>query len=78
MSRVSNLASFPFVRMCQIDGSEGIKKFGDDPLVTLGDIVDKREGGIAPPPASRGLKKFIRDCINPEWNTIGENRFWKL
>ena len=61
MTDVSSLASFPFVRMCQIDGLEGIKKFGDDPYVTLGDIAENERGAnnCPPPPVERGLYHII-------------------
>ena len=43
MANISNLESFPFVKMCQINDLEGIE-FGDDPYVTSGVIAEKREG----------------------------------
>ena len=49
MADASKLASFHFVRMCKIDGLEGIENLAD-PYVASGDIAEKREGGIAPPP----------------------------
>ena len=53
MADVSKLANFPFVRMRQIDGLECIENFGDDPYVTSGDIVEKREGENSPQCHSR-------------------------
>ena len=56
MSDVSNLASFPFVRMCQIDGLEGIENLAMI-CAKLRKITQKndRETKNSRPPVSRGL-----------------------
>ena len=60
MAVVSELASFPFVRMCQIDVSEGIENVAMTHTL-FRDIAEKREGvggqKVAPPPVSRGLRE---------------------
>ena len=55
MADVSKLASFPFVRMCQINGLERTENL---PMIrrTSGDIAGKREWGQnSPSPVSSGL-----------------------
>ena len=54
MADISNLASYPFVKLCQIDRLDSIKKIGDDPFVTSGDITEKWEGGKNTPLAVAG------------------------
>ena len=82
MADVSDLASFPPVKMCQIDGLEGIEIFAMI-RVQLREIAQKNERGGAknsrPPPVGRGLNREV--CPNYNRNilhdkTLTNIRLW--